>query len=108
MPSSERAIFFIYQKEWSASFNLDVQLPQLFRIDRRRRGRHQVGCRGRLREGNDLANRALVREDGRDAIEAQGDPPVRRRAVFERLEEKAEAELRLVLADVQQRENAAL
>src|SRR5204862_5591628 len=44
----------------------------------------------------------------RDAIEAERDAAVRRRAVFERLEEEAEAELRFLLADVEQRENAAL
>src|SRR6266700_5464636 len=108
MPASESAIFFMYRNEWSASFNLDVKLPQLFWIDRRRRGRHQVGRRGRLRERNDLANRALVRQDGGDAIEAERDAAVRRRAVFERLEEEPEAEPGLLLADVQQREDAAL
>ena len=58
--------------------------------------RHQVDRRRGLREGDDLADRALVREDGGDAVEAERDAAVRRGAVFERLEEEAEAELRLL------------
>ena len=55
-----------------------------------------------------LTNRALATEDRDDAIEAEGDATVRRRAVFERFEEKPESRLRLFIRDLQQLEDQAL
>ena len=88
--------------------DLHVQLPQLLLIDRRGRVRHQVHGGGGLRERDDLADRALVRQQRDDPVEAERDAAVRRRAVLERLEEEPESQLRLLLADVEQREDPAL
>ena len=43
-----------------------------------------------------------------DAIETERDAAMRRRPVFERLEEKAEPRARILLADVEEREDPAL
>ena len=66
---------------------------QLLRVDRRRRVGHQVHGGRRLRERDHLADRALARQDRDDAVEAERDAAVRRRAVLERLEEEAEPQL---------------
>src|SRR5262245_4165717 len=66
----------------------DAQLSRLRRIDRRRRVAHQVHRLRRLREGNHLANRGLTRQQRADAIEAERQAAVWRRAVLERFEEE--------------------
>ena len=108
-PSWGSAIFlhaaFAYRL---CSTYLQMQFPQLFLVDGRGRVRHQVHRGGGLRERDHLANRALVAEKRRDTVEAERDAAMRRRAVLERLEEEAEAELRLLVADVEQREDPAL
>src|SRR4029450_1095205 len=47
-------------------------------------------------------------EEGRDPIESEGDTTVWRSPVFQRLEEEAKAQLRLLLAEVEEREDPAL
>src|SRR5262245_31000690 len=90
------------------SINLQVQLAELLRIDRRRGPGHQVHGLDGLRKGDDLADRLFSRQDGDDAVQPERDPPVRRRAVFERLEEESEPELRLLLRHPEQLEDEAL
>src|SRR5712692_599776 len=51
----------------------DSQLVQLFRIDRRRRLRHQVLRPRGLREGDHVAQRFGARHHHDQAIEAEGD-----------------------------------
>src|SRR4051812_9813101 len=86
----------------------DVEFAQLFRIHLRWRARHQIDGARRLREGDDLADRRLARQDGDDTVQPEGDAAVRRRAVLERLEEEAEAELRLLLGNAEPAENPRL
>ena len=89
--------------------DLEVQFPQLFRIDRRRRVRHQIHRRGGLRERNDLANR-----DSRSARMAamrsrpSAMPPCGGVPYSSASRKKPKRELRLLLADVEQREDPAL
>src|SRR5690348_603207 len=83
----------------------ELQLAQLLWIHRRRGACHQVHGLRRLRKRDDLANRRLARQDRDDAIEAERDAAVRRCAVLERVDEEAEAELRLLLAHPQQLED---
>ena len=75
----------------------DVQLAQLLLVDRRRRAGHDVDGRGRLRERDHLADRRLAAEQRDQAIEAERDAAVRRRPVLERVEEEAEARLRVLV-----------
>ena len=56
----------------------------------RRRLEHRVGARLGLREGHDLADVGLEREQRRPAVDAEGDPAVRRRAVVEGVEDGPE------------------
>ena len=66
------------------------QLLVLARLGQRRRLEHRVGARLGLGEGHDLADVRLVGQQGRPAVDAERDPAVRRRAVLERVEERAE------------------
>src|ERR1022692_1195657 len=63
-----------------------------------RRGRvhHQINGLRRLGEGNPLAQAFGARQDHHDAVEAQRNSAVRRRAVLQRLQEEAEARLLLL------------
>ena len=61
-----------------------------------------------LRERDHLANRRLAGQQRHDPIEPERDAAVRRRAVFERLEEEAEAQLRLLVADAEPPEDPRL
>ena len=47
----------------------------------------------------------LARQDRADAVEAERDAAMRRRAVLERFEEEAEAVLRVLVADAEQPEH---
>ena len=70
-----------------------MQLPELFRIDRRGRIGHLIGRGGRFGEGDHLTNRRFSGEQRTDAIQTQCDATVGRRAVLQRLEEEPEAKL---------------
>ena len=50
----------------------------------------------------------LAAQDGDDAVEAEGDAAVRRRAVLERVQEEAEPQLRFLVRDLQQLEDQPL
>ena len=57
----------------------------------------------RLRERDHLADVLLAREDRGEAVDADGEARVRRRAEPERVEQEAEALLRVVGVDADQR-----
>ena len=77
-------------------------MPSFFRAlfgDRGRGVRHQVGAARGLGEGDDFADGGFPGQDHHQAIEAQGDSTVRRRAVFERVQEITEAATCLVVRE---------
>src|SRR6267143_2483472 len=86
----------------------NVQLAQLLLVHRRRSMREQVLRALGLGKGDDVADRLAARHHGDDAIEAEGDAPVRRRAVLERLQQEPEFLLRLFGADRQRAEYLGL
>ena len=102
---AERALF---DGRVTSSRTSDVQLAQLRVVDRRRRAGHQIDGLRRLRERDDLANRRLAAQQRDDAIEAERDAAVRRRAVLERVEEEAEARPRVLVGDAEQAEDVPL
>ena len=67
-----------------------AELVELLLGDRRGRVHHQVGARLGLREGHDLADVVDLGVERGPSVEADGDPAVRRRAVLERVEQRAE------------------
>ena len=75
---------------------VDARLLALQRGDRGRRGGQRVVAAAGLREGDDLADRVDPGEQGADAVPAERDPAVRRRAVGERVEQEAELLLLLL------------
>src|SRR6187200_323724 len=75
----------------------EVQFFHLPRIDRRWRIGHQVDRGGGLRESNDITNRRLAGQQRGDAIEAQRNAAMRRRAELECVDEEAETQLRLLV-----------
>src|SRR3989442_9706977 len=66
----------------------NVQLAQLLLVHRRRSMREQVLRALRLGEGDDVADGLGAGHHGDDAVEAEGDAAVRRRAVLERLQQE--------------------
>src|SRR5947209_394896 len=71
--------------------------PQLFELSLahgRRRIHHQIHGPRRLGEWNYFAQAVSPRQDHHDPVEAERNPAVRRRAVFQRLKEKPEARSR--------------
>ena len=69
---------------------------------------HQADARGRLRKRDDVAQRGRAGRDGADAVEAEGDAAVRRRAVLERFEEEPEALAPLLRRNAEHAEDAFL
>src|SRR5579863_5378272 len=63
----------------------------------RRRIRHQILRRGRLRERDYLANRLLSREQHDDSVDPKRNPAVRRSAVGQRIEEEPKPLARLLV-----------
>src|SRR5258708_1997466 len=68
----------------------NVQLAQLLLVHRRRSMREQILRALGLGKGDDVADRLAAGHHRDDAVQAEGDAPVRRRAVLQRLEQKAE------------------
>ena len=68
----------------------------------------RVGAGLRLRERDHLADVLLAGEDRDEAVDADGEARVRRRAEAERVEQEPEALLRVVGVDAEQREDALL
>src|SRR5215470_13925002 len=92
----------------SIAGGLDAQLAELARIDRRRRFGEHADRFLAFGKRDHVAQRRRAAEEHRQAIDAEGDAAVRRRAEAERFEEEAELRLGLFPADAQQRENSLL
>ena len=75
---------------WCHADEAQAELLVLAGLRDRRRLEHRVGAGLGLREGHDLADVRLEREQGRPAVDAEGDPAVRRRAVVEGVEDGPE------------------
>src|SRR6058998_1493394 len=86
----------------------NVQLAQLLLVHRRRSMREQVLRALRLGKGDDVADRLGAGHHGHDAVEAERDPAVRRRAVLERFQQEAEFLFRLLGADRKRAEHFRL
>ena len=69
---------------------------------------HQVLGGGGFGEGDDFADRFFAGEEHDDAVDAERDAAVRRRAVGQRVEEEAEAAARLFFAEAERFEEALL
>src|SRR6267378_496778 len=74
----------------------ELELLEIFRIDGRGCAVHEGGGARRLRERDRVADGFPSVEEHHQAIQAQGDAPVGRRAVFEGLEQEAELFLRFL------------
>ena len=83
-------------------------LRQLRVRDRRRRTGHQALRGGGLGERDDVADRFGAGHQRGDAVDAEGDAAVRRRAVLQRVEQEAELGFGLFRADAEQLEHRAL
>src|SRR6267378_4127528 len=94
----------------SGSFFLDrdPELIKLFFVDAGRRIRHQVLRGGGLCEGDDFADRLFASEEHHDAVDAERNSPVRRRAISQRIEKKAEAAAQLFFGQAERFEEALL
>src|SRR5256712_14012110 len=77
----------------------NVQLTQLLLVHGRGRVREEVLCALRLGEGDDVADRLGAGHHRDDAVQAEGDAAVRRRAVLQRIEQEPEFLPRLFRAD---------
>src|ERR1051326_4338651 len=92
----------------SVAGRLNAELPQLARIDRRRRFGQHANRLLTFRKSDHIAERRRAGENHGQPVDAEGDAAVRRRAVTQRFEEKAELGLGLLAADAEQLENAPL
>src|SRR5262249_29722013 len=86
----------------------DGELIQLLLVDVGRRFRHQVLGGGGLSEGNHFTNRFFPRQEHDHAVDAQRDAAVRRRAVGQRVEEKAKAAAQLLFGQAESAKQALL
>src|SRR5712675_2259657 len=77
----------------------DMRLAQLLLVDRRRSVREQVLRALGLGKGDHVADGFRAGHHRDDAIEAEGDASVRRRAVLQRLEQESELLLRFPRPD---------
>jgi hypothetical protein len=78
-----------------------VQLAQLLLVHRRRRlGQQALGALG-LGEGDHVADRLGAGHQRDDAVQAEGQAAVRRRAVLQRVEQEAELGLRFFGRDLE-------
>src|SRR6267378_675198 len=86
----------------------DMQLAQLLLVDRRRSVREQVLRTLGLGKGDHVADGFRAGHHRDDAVQAEGDAAVRRRAVLERFQQEAEFLLRLFGADRKRAEHFRL
>src|SRR5712691_7601905 len=86
----------------------NMQLAQLLLVHGRRGMREQILRALRLWERDDVADGFGAGHHGDDAVQAEGDAPVRRRAVLKRFEQKAELLLRFLRPDRQRAEHLRL
>src|SRR5436305_2927769 len=87
---------------------VDAGFLALLRRDRRGCRRQRVVAAAGLRERDDVAQRVRLREQHDDAVPAERDAAVRRRAELERVEQEAELLLRFLFAEAHQAEDALL
>ena len=73
-----------------------AEFAEMVGVDRRGRVCQRVGAGLRLRERDHLADVLLAHQDRDEAVDAEREPGVRRRAEAERIEQKPEPRLRLV------------
>ncbi len=85
-----------------------MQLAQLLLVDFRGRLRQQILGALRLREGDHVADRFGAGHHGDDAVQAEGDAAVRRRAILQRVQQVAELLAGFLGADLQRAEHLAL
>src|ERR1700754_3663334 len=78
----------------------DMQLAQLLLVDSARRVGQQVLRTLRFRERDHVALRFGAGHQHHEAVEADRDAAVRRRAVLQRVEQEAKLELRLFRVDL--------
>ena len=69
---------------------IEAEIAQLQRIDRRGRVHHQIRPGGRFREGDHVADRLFSGEQHDDPIQSQPDAAMRRRAIFECFHQETE------------------
>src|SRR5260370_11846413 len=86
----------------------NVQLAQLLLVHRRRSMREQVLRALRLGKRDHVADRLGAGHHGDDAVQAEGDSTVRRRAVLQRFEQEPELVLPFVGPDRQRAEHLRL
>ena len=85
-----------------------MDFSKLLVRDRRRRAGHQALRRGGLRERDHVADRLRACHQRRDAIDAERDAAMRRRAETQRIQQEAELRLGLFRTDAEQLEHRAL
>src|SRR3982074_3518724 len=85
-----------------------MQFAQLLLTDRRRSADKQVLPALRLGEGDDVANLIDASHQRHHAVDAEGDAAMRRRAVFQRVEQAAELLLLSLFADAKRLEHCGL
>src|SRR5580698_9320532 len=92
----------------SFGLNCNPQLVELNGVDVRRRFGHQIyrGCC--LCKGDHFAQGFFASEEHGDAVDAEGDTTVGRRAVRQRVEKKSEAPAQLFLAQTERAEETLL
>ena len=86
----------------------EAEVAELFGVDWGGGVGQRVDAGLRLRERDHLADVLLAREDRDEPVDADGEAGVRRRAEAERVEQEAEALLRVLRVDAEQREDALL
>src|SRR5260370_31095166 len=89
-------------------FDGDSELVQLIFINRRRRIGHQILGGGGCGEGDHFADRFFAGEEHDHAVDAEGDAAVRRSAIRQRVEEKAEPAAKLLFAKAERPEETLL
>src|SRR5690606_32366057 len=86
----------------------DTELHQLLRRHAARRVAHQIGGLLGLREGDDIAEALALRQQHHQAIHAEGDAAVGRRAELQGVEEEAELLPGLLFTDAEGAEHLLL
>src|SRR5437899_2711121 len=88
--------------------NSNPQLVELISVHGRRRIGHQILSGGGFREGDDFADGFFASQEHDHTVDAQRDAAVRRGAVGQRVEEKAEAAAQLFFTKAERFEQALL
>src|SRR5581483_4231001 len=86
----------------------DVQLAQLLVVHAARGVRKQTLSALRFGKRDDVADRLRLAHQRHDPVEAEGNPPMRGRAILQRVEEEAELRTCFIDADVERREHFRL